>query len=314
MEARRSRIIAAVLLAFGLVVLALLLTRPDPAPALPPPRPLAGAEPETVPPPRPAIEAIGSGTAIVFTPDLALPGNRRFYEGLGFVYFEASDWREVARSIARANVLSPGRPIDGVVLETHGTNGHGLKLQRSKDPGDLRSYISIGGLQETLEKAGVGRAYVSACNAGRLFRPGIYRELDREPGDPLFLPPTLGIVNASRGFDPEASAVRLLRRKDSHLETLMHGSSVELGSCSRAAIERDGGEVRFVISTMLIQILTEDARLELTDQGWVAERSRHDFTPAEAEELFRRFAAWLEARACEANQGTVLAENAKRAR
>lgn len=240
------------------------------------------------------LDEVGAGAAIVFTPDLALPGNRAFYERLGFVYIETSDWLHALATIERRNELYPEDPITSVILETHGTNGHGLKLQESKKPRAARSYIAAGALQERLGAAGASRAFVSACNAGRLLRPRIYRALDRNPGDPLFLPPTLGIIDASPGFDPAASGVDILRREKSHLETLMHASSSELGPLSRARVERQGGELRFTVSTMLIQLVTRDGRLHLTSTGWVAERSRVDIHPDDAEKLFRRFVAWLE--------------------
>ncbi|HEY0592611.1 MAG TPA: hypothetical protein VGF40_12650 [Thermoanaerobaculia bacterium] len=240
------------------------------------------------------LDRIGAGAAIIFTPDLALPGNRLFYERLGFVYIETSDWLHAVATIERRNSLHPEDPITSVILETHGTNGHGLKLQESKAPRAPRSYISAGALQEKLGAAGASRAFVSACNAGRLLRPRIYRTLDRNPGDPLFLPPTLGIVDASPDFDPKTSRVAILRREESHLETLMHASSSELGPLSREIVERNGTELRFAVSTMLIQLVTRDPRLHLTSEGWVATRSRLDIHPDDAEKLFRECADWLE--------------------
>jgi hypothetical protein len=254
------------------------------------PAPLAAEWPEAA-----RLDRIGAGAAIVFTPDLALPGNRAFYERLGFLYIETSDWRRAIGAIAEHNAREPESPIQSVILETHGTNGHGLKLQASKKARAERSYISAGALEEHLAAAGASSAFISACNAGRLFRPRIYRALDRNPGDPLFLPPTLGVIDASPAFDPDASAVRLFRREESHLETLMHASSAELGPRSREAIEKNDGAVPFVISTMFVQLVSRDPRLHLTSEGWVARRSRIDIHPDDAEMLFRGFVRWLEA-------------------
>lgn len=240
-----------------------------------------------------ALSDIGTGAAVIFTPDLALPGNRAFYTALGFVYLEDADWKRALETIRRHNELGECAAVEALVVETHGTNGHGLKLQESKDPDAGRSYISVGALQEQLEDASVDRAYLSACNAGRLFRPRIYRKLDLWNNDPLFLPPTLGVVDAGYGFDPAASRVKVLRRSASQLETLMHASSAELPPRIRVAVERGRGEVRFVISTMLIQLLTGDPRLELTGEGWVDRRSRHDLHPDQSEELFGKFVTWL---------------------
>lgn len=255
----------------------------------------AGARAESFAwPDPPRIDRIGAGAAIIFTPDLALPGNRAVYERLGFLYIETSDWPEAIATIERRNALLPDDPIRSVILETHGTNGHGLKLQESKAPGAPRSYIAAGALQETLGAAGAARAFISACNAGRLLRPRIFRALDRDPGDPLFLPPTLGIVDASPQFDPQSSRVEILRREKSHLETLMHASTTELGPQSRAILEKDGGETRFAISTMFIQLVTRDPHLRLASAGWVAERSRGEIDREDAERLLRRFVGWLE--------------------
>jgi hypothetical protein len=65
------------------------------------------------------LDRIGAGTAIVFTPDLALPGNRPFYERLGFVYIETSDWLHALATIERRNALHPEDPITSVILEAH---------------------------------------------------------------------------------------------------------------------------------------------------------------------------------------------------
>lgn len=242
-----------------------------------------------------SLSEIGRGAAVIFTPDLAVAGNRTFYENLGFLYIEESDWRVALARIATHNLEHPGRRIEAVILETHGTNGHGLKLQTAKDPRAPRSYISVGALTESLDRSLVDRAYVSACNAGRLFRPGISRALNPNPGDPLFLPPTLGVIDASSNFDPSTARAKLLRRTSSHLESLLHGSTAELRAPVRAALAPADRELPFAISTMLIQLLTADPSLELTAEGWVETRSRADLPPAVAEALFQRFITWTEA-------------------
>jgi hypothetical protein len=234
------------------------------------------------------LAEIGTGKAIVFSPDLSVPGNRDFYERLGFLYFDSPDWSTVLDTIGR----SP-RPIELVILETHGTNGSGLKLQEGKKSNAARSYVSIGGLQERLERAGVSVAVVSACNAGRLFRPEIYSVLRPDPREPLFLPATLGIVHASHDFEPGSSSVQLMRRKQSNLETLMEGRLRELSPEARVAFRTDEGD-QFVVSSMLIQILLRDPSLELIGDGWEEKISRADISPAEREALFQRFLRYLD--------------------
>jgi len=237
------------------------------------------------------LSDIGQGVAVVFSPDLAPPGNRAIYPRLGFLYLENPDWRSVLDLLAAHNRQHPDRAIRTLLLETHGTNGNGLKLQFGKDPEDQRSYISAGALEEELDRLGITTVFVSACNAGRLFRPEIYRMLNRDPGDPLFLPATLGIIDSSDHFDPEASKVRVFRRRQSNLETLVHGKLDELSPPGRAAFvsDRETGSEPFAVSTMLVQLLTGDPSLELTSAGHTEIRSRADLTPQESERLFETF-------------------------
>lgn len=241
------------------------------------------------------LPEIGRGAAIVFSPDLATPDNRNFYEGLGFVYVESADWEETLETLED---VSRERQINTVIVESHGANGNGLKLQTGKLLLDRRSYISLGGLQERLSPLGVNVVLLSACNAGRLFRPEIYNALDRRNPDPLFLPPTLGVVDASSSFDRKSADVRLLRRSKSELETIMEVSARELPSALRLSVSRplppDG---RVTISTMLMQTLLRDQRLIFTGRGFVSEKSRGELSEPEREELLRRFLRELESRA-----------------
>lgn len=233
------------------------------------------------------VGEIGHGKAIIFSPDLVVDGNREFYERLGFLYFDSPDWDSVLDAIRR----SP-RPIDTVILETHGTNGTGLKLQEGKKPSDARSYISVGALQERLASAGVPYAVISACNAGRLFRPEIYTKLDPDPAEPLFLPATLGIVHASGEFDASKSGVRVYRRKQSNLETLMEGRYAELSEQVRSTLDASEGE-KFVVSSMLVQLLLNDPDLELVAEGFATSVSRADLSLAEREALFQEFVSYV---------------------
>lgn len=237
------------------------------------------------------LSDIGKGVAVVFSPDLAPAGNRLLYQRLGFLYFENPDWRLVLDLLAAHNRQHPDRAITTLVLETHGTNGNGLKLQLGKEPENQRSYISAGGLEEELDRLGITTVFMSACNAGRLFRPEIYRALNRDPGDPLFLPATLGIIDSSDRFDPEVSKVRVFRRRQSNLETLVHGRIDELSILGHAAFASDRKSLSqpFAVSTMFVQLLTGDPSLELTSAGHTEVRSRADLTPQESERLFETF-------------------------
>lgn len=236
------------------------------------------------------LPKIGDGIAIVFSPDLAVPGNREFYESLGFLYLESADWNDV---LSQVREVSEARPVHTVVVESHGANGNGLKLQASPDPAASRSYASVGGLQHALAATTIRSILLSACNAGRLFRPGIYNRLDRFVGDPLFLPATLGIVDAPGGFRATEAHPRVFRRKQSNLETLVEGDWTEL---PRESIfpTLSKGERKFVVSTMLIQFLSGDERLQLVDSGFATAKSRDDLSRKESEALFLSFLASLE--------------------
>lgn len=236
---------------------------------------------------------IGRGTAIVFSPDFSDPENRLFYESLGFLYLETADWREALDRIRDHNRAEGVAPVTTLIVESHGTNGNGLKLQEGKDPEGARSYISIGGLQQNLDRSGVTTVILSACNAGRLTRPEIYYRLDPAVDDPLFLPATRGVLDADPGYDRDWSRVRILRREESNLESLLHATTDELSPDVRRALGDGGESWRFAVSTMLIQLLVRDSALRLVDDGFVREKSRADLSPSHSEKLFRRFARHL---------------------
>src|SRR5436190_6308876 len=75
---------------------------------------------------RSKVGDVGRGVGIVFSPDLSVPGNCRFYQSMGFACFEDADWDTVLSGIRTWNILYPDRAIRTLVLETHGTNGNGL--------------------------------------------------------------------------------------------------------------------------------------------------------------------------------------------
>ena len=243
---------------------------------------------------------IGSGVGIVFSPDLSVPGNCRFYQALGFQCFESPDWLDVLARIHKHNVDNPATRIRTLVLETHGTNGHGLKVQTGKEPGDARSYISVGALQEMLEPVGLRYIIISACNSGRLLRPEIYRRLNRDPGDKLFLPATRGIIDATEEFDATRTRVEIITPATSHIETTLVGAIRELAPATRTALATASRKhdvklpKQFAISEMLIKMLLRDPELRLrTGEHYVEELSKIQTPPETSEKLFDAFVAHL---------------------
>jgi hypothetical protein len=257
---------------------------------------LASAWPE---PRHETLADLGSGVGIVFSPDLSVPGNCRFYTAIGFACFESADWLEILSGIHKHNIEQPERRIHTLVLETHGTNGHGLRVQKSKNPGDARSYISVGALQEWLEPVGVKHVIISACNSGRLLRPEIYRKLNREPGDKLFLPATRGIIDASDVFEPKRNAITVITPGASQIETTLVGSLREFAPSTRKAIQAaaKASDVKlpsqFAISEMFIKMLLRDPGLELRTDAWVEELSKVETSPHTSERIFEAFVAHL---------------------
>lgn len=247
------------------------------------------------------LSDIGKHKAVIFSPDFAQPGNREFYERLGFFYIQNASWNNALSLIIARNYWHPEDRIETIILETHGTNGNGLKLQAGPFPKSPRSYISIGALQERLEGLGVRLCVIGACNAGRLFRPEIYKTLDPHPGDRLFLPATMGIINASPKYDPAKSKMIVVRRAASEIETTSDGDTSELSPITRSILGLEprfaGGvarSVHFAISNLLVQMLTHDPRLKLTAEGFEKDKSRNDLTEDESDELFGRFVAFID--------------------
>lgn len=248
------------------------------------------------------LSDIGAGVGIVFSPDLSVKDNCRFYETLGFACYDSPDWLEVLSKIHEHNTSNPGRRIRTLILETHGTNGNGLKLQTGKGPDDARSYISVGALQEMLDPVGVRYVVISACNSGRLLRPEIYRKLNREPGDKLFLPATRGIIDASDDFDPRRTHVQIITPGKSNIETTLVGAIRELAPATREAVT-EAAKARaiklpkqFAISEMLIQMLVRDPGLRLRAGGdeFVEELSKDQTSPEASEKLFKQFVSHLD--------------------
>jgi len=240
------------------------------------------------------LKKLGERRAIVFSPDFAASGNRQFYEGLGFVYLENADWRWVLKEIMRVNRSRTEGSILEIFFETHGSNGNGLKLQRSQLRSAPRSYISLGALQEHLGAAGVGRAILGACNTGRLYRPEIYRKLNMSVKDPTVLPATLGVINASPGFDPSKSSVELVRRTDSRLEQTSEGKYQEIPASVRRALGLPASTKPFTVSNMFIQTIVKDDRLRVTSTGYVRKISKATESEPDNEAIFQSFLKFLD--------------------
>jgi hypothetical protein len=245
------------------------------------------------------LSQLGHGVGVVFSPDLSVPGNCRFYQSLGFACFQDADWTRVLDDIRTYNIFHPENRVRTLVLETHGTNGNGLKLQRSYDPNADRSYIAVGALQEHLEPDGIRYIIISACNSRRLLRPAIYRTLDPNPGDKLFLPPTCGIVNADSDYDMTRSKIVVATPSASHIETTLVGNVHELAPVTRRVIAYAASlngvktPTQFAISDIMMEMLLHDPRLELQTGESVEELSKEIRPQDEDEKLYKSFVAYV---------------------
>ena len=241
---------------------------------------------------RSPLSSIGRGVAIVFSPDLSVKNNCVFYERLGFTCYESASWENVVEDIRCRNAsAAPEDAISVVILEAHGTHGNGLRLQASAAKNASRSYAAVGALTERLGTVGVRYCVLAACNSRRLLRPAIYNKLDPAR---LFLPATLGIMN-SVDDDGEANGVRLLARADSHIESVSMGSTDELSASTLRALDlRKGETMSFVVSDMLVQLVTRDPSLDLRPATPVEKLKLVTPEDAYAEDLFERFVEHLD--------------------
>lgn len=246
-----------------------------------------------------ALCEIGRGKGIVFSPDLSEPGNREFFRALGFAYFEDPDWRKVLSQLKDYNQSHPESAVEVLLVQSHGTNGDALKLQNGKQPDALRSYISAGALLENLEDSGVHTCLLAACNAGRLFRPENYHAVTGIEGNRLFLPPTLGIINASSNFAPSQIGVTATRRAESHIEVINECHVSEFSPVTRTALiggsnARLKTTSRIAVPEMLIQLLLQDDRLHLVSEGFEVEKSEAETDDNYRERLISRFLRFVD--------------------
>jgi hypothetical protein len=237
---------------------------------------------------------LGRGKGIVFSPDLSEPGNREFFRALGFAYFEDPDWHNVLNQIKAYNRSHPESPVEVLLIHSHGTNGDALKLQRGSQPSADRSYISAGGLLESLEGSGVRTCLLAACNAGRLLRPENFHEVKPVEGNRLFEPATLGIINASPSFDASRSSITIGRRAESHIEVINECRISEFSPVARELLSEGSnarlkGTSRIAVPEMLIQLLLEDRRLHLVSEGFEVVRSSAETDDNYREQLIARF-------------------------
>jgi len=257
------------------------------------------------------IDDIGRGVGVVFSPDLSVRNNCNFYEALGFACFQDANWENVLDALHRHNVLYPENRIHTLILETHGTNGNGAKLQISYSPTADRSYISAGALQQRLEPEGVDYVIISACNSGRLLRPEIYARLDPYNGDKLFLPPTCGIVDATDDFDAGRNSVTIVRPAESHIETTLVGRVAELAPATRRALlasaKAKGIKLpkEFAVSDLMVQMLTRDRHLRLVANTPVEEMSKEILTQDRSEANFKNFVSYMKTVALRDSRGAA---------
>jgi hypothetical protein len=240
------------------------------------------------------LDELGSRKGIVFSPDLSAPGNREFYQALGFAYFEDPDWHVVLDQIKTYNATHHRNRIETLLVLSHGTNGDALKLQSGNQPNAPRSYIAPAALQEGLEGTGIRFCLLAACNAGRLFRPENYLTVRADAGNRLFEAPTLGIINASPDFKPAKSSITIARRAESHLEVINECNLSELspGTIAELAQDSDTGltaSSKIAVPEMLIQLLLRDDELRLVLWGAETEKSRVETTDQVREDLVTRF-------------------------
>lgn len=243
-----------------------------------------------------ALFNTGRGTAIVFSPDLAPGDTSVVYSRLGFTVFRDPSWRNVMMAIERLNRRSErAARIRVVILECHSSNGNALKLQVGKSAVDARSYASIDALREHLAASGVEVCVITACNAGRLFRPSVVRGIDSTVFDPLLQPATLGVLPITRSGHNHDATTFLIPRSN-NLEAITEIRAPALAAGTRAALGLTSRS-SFAVSETLVQLLVERNPTHLVPAAPTDTLSRTALRQERSAELTRAFCTWLDHRA-----------------
>jgi len=101
-------------------------------------------------------------------------------------------------------------------------------------------------------------------------------------------------MNAAGG-DTGDPTLRLLARADSHIESLSVGRTDELSSSTLRALGlAEDAPMTFVVSDMLVQLVTGDSSLDLREATPVNRLQQITPEDAYAEDLFTRFVEHLE--------------------
>jgi hypothetical protein len=240
-----------------------------------------------------SISNLGRGAGLVFSPDLATPQTCAVYERLGFRCFVDSSWAAIVRAVAEVNARGGREGISLLILEVHGSGGNGLKLQDGRLPSDGRSYAALGAIEQRFGGARIRYCIVDACNSRRVARASIRDELRLVP-DRLVLPATHGVLNATP-LSPASRLALLVTRDVSRLEIFTEGSVEDLSPRTRKALGLAGSvSMRFVVSDLLSQLVTDDPELHLqlvTPTETVVRRAK---PYNESEQLFQRFVQHLD--------------------
>jgi hypothetical protein len=213
------------------------------------------------------------------------------------------------------NRSHPENPVEVLFIQSHGTNGDALKLQNGNQPDLPRSYVSPAGLLEGLAGTGVRTVLLGACNAGRLFRPENYHTVTAEEGNRLFEPATLGVINASKDFDPLQSDITIARRAESHLEVVNECHLSEFSPMTRSALQSISGglnaKTRIAVPEMLIQLVLKDQQLHLVSEGFEIEKSRAETDDNCRERLISRFLLYINTAAAKVQPTSTVSPQAE---
>jgi hypothetical protein len=127
---------------------------------------------------------------------------------------------------------------------------------------------------------------------------------DEKVSDPLFLPATHGIFNASKLFLPHNSNVTVVRRSENLLEMTHRDEAHIFSDQLREKLgfnisvnskgERKRREEEFITSYLLVQILLRDPSLRLTAVGVEEKISSGSLSNKKRVDLLEQFFSYLE--------------------